>query len=153
MPIQILTQKEKAEIESQLEKQFGISKIPAMLLKAGQEKIFFYSGSFNEQQIKTLEKIIPIERIGVYFAKEERGELRLNIEATQLLKNQISKNIVEITENQVEHWLKGRELEIKTGLKGFVILKHKSDFLGTGKASENKIGNFIPKSRRLKDKN
>jgi len=31
-------------------------------------------------------------------------------------------------------------------------MKYKNDFLGTGKASENKIGNFIPKNRRLKHK-
>jgi len=37
--------------------------------------------------------------------------------------------------------------------RGFLIMKYKDDFLGTGKASENKIGNFIPKNRRLKVKN
>lgn len=37
--------------------------------------------------------------------------------------------------------------------KGFVIMKYKDDFLGTGKASENKITNFIPKIRRLKHAN
>ena len=46
--------------------------------------------------------------------------------------------------------MSGSEILIKTNLKGFVIIKHKKDFLGSGKASENKIGNFIPKERRLK---
>jgi len=46
--------------------------------------------------------------------------------------------------------MKGNELEIKTGKKGFLIMKYKNNFLGCGKASELKIGNFIPKSRRLK---
>jgi NOL1/NOP2/fmu family ribosome biogenesis protein len=32
--------------------------------------------------------------------------------------------------------MKGRELNIKTGKKGFVVIKYKNDFLGTGKASE-----------------
>jgi len=31
-------------------------------------------------------------------------------------------------------------------------MKYENDMLGTGKASEEKITNFIPKSRRLKDK-
>ena len=31
-------------------------------------------------------------------------------------------------------------------------MKYKDNFLGTGKASENKISNFIPKNRRLKEK-
>ena len=33
---------------------------------------------------------------------------------------------------------------------GFLAMKQKDDFLGTGKASAEKIGNFIPKNRRLK---
>lgn len=36
--------------------------------------------------------------------------------------------------------------------KGFIIIKNNQDFLGSGKASEEKIGNFIPKSRRLREK-
>jgi len=37
-------------------------------------------------------------------------------------------------------------------MKGFVVIKNQKteDLLGCGKASENKITNFIPKSRRLK---
>ena len=48
--------------------------------------------------------------------------------------------------------MKGNELEIQTGKKGFLIIKYKNDFLGCGKASEPKITNFIPKNRRLKEK-
>ena len=76
----------------------------------------------------------------------------MSIEGTQILKNEIKNNVFEIDENQTEEWMKGRELRIKTGKKGFLILKHKNDFLGTGKSSEEKIGNFIPKNRRLKEK-
>lgn len=36
--------------------------------------------------------------------------------------------------------------------KGFYIIKNREDFLGTGKISDEKIGNFIPKNRRLKVK-
>jgi len=49
--------------------------------------------------------------------------------------------------------MSGNELNIKIGGKDFLVMKYKNNFLGTGKASENKITNFIPKSRRLKNKN
>ena len=62
------------------------------------------------------------------------------------------KNIFELNKEQAEEWMKGRELGIKTGKRGFLVMKYKDDFLGTGKASEEKIGNFIPKSRRLKNR-
>ena len=54
---------------------------------------------------------------------------------------------------QLEQWMKGNELNISSGLKGFVVMKYKNDFVGTGKASAEKITNFIPKNRRLKEKN
>jgi NOL1/NOP2/fmu family ribosome biogenesis protein len=73
------------------------------------------------------------------------------MEGTQLLKEQITRNIFEIeNEKDLEIWMHGSELNIKTGMSGFIVIKYKNDFLGCGKASENKIGNFIPKSRRLK---
>ena len=65
---------------------------------------------------------------------------------------EITKNIFSLNSEQAEQWMKGHELQIKTGMKGFVAIKYEEDFLGTGKASENKIGNFIPKNRRLREK-
>jgi len=47
----------------------------------------------------------------------------------------------------------GYEIRKKTGLKDYVVMKYKDDMLGTGRASEEKITNFIPKSRRLRDRN
>jgi NOL1/NOP2/fmu family ribosome biogenesis protein len=149
----ILNENEKKEIEKMLEKQFGIRNIPGIILRKGRERLFLFSGSLNKKQIKELEKDVPIERMGVYFAKIFEDGIRLSIEGTQLLKDQIKRNTFELEQDQMESWMKGQELPIKTGKKGFLIMKYKDDFLGTGKASEEKIGNFIPKSRRLKEKN
>lgn len=152
-PLKILNGKEKKAVENKLNEQFGISEISGKIIMMGKEKMFLFSGSFNKSQIKKLEKITLIERIGFYFAKidERTKDIRLSIEGSQILGLEIKKNIFEINEDQTMEWMKGRELRIRTGKKGFLILKHKNDFLGTGKASEEKIGNFIPKSRRLKD--
>ena len=151
--LKILNENEKKEIERELEEQFGIRNIPGLILRRGEERLFLFSGSFDKKEIKNLEKIVPVERIGVYFAKLMDGKVKLSIEGTHALKNQIKKNIFELEENQVENWMKGQELLVKTGKRGFLVMKYKNDFLGTGKASEEKIGNFIPKSRRLKNKN
>ena len=118
----------------------------------GKEKLFLFSGSFSEKDINNLAKTAPIERIGIYFAKIIDKDIKLSIEGAQILKNQIKKNIFEIGGKQAEEWMMGRDLDIQTGKNGFLIIKHNQDFLGCGKASENKIGNFIPKSRRLKNK-
>lgn len=150
MTIKILNQTEKNKFLEKLNKQFGIKEVPGILIKMGEEKIFLFQGEISEQEIKELQETTAIERIGVYFAKEERGEIRLSIEGTQIFKNQITKNIFELNEKQVEEWMQGQELNLETGKHGVLIIKHENDFLGCGKASEKKIGNFIPKSRRLR---
>ena len=150
--LKILNKNGKREIENKLKKQFGIEEVKGIIVKRGEERLFLFSGDFNERQIKNLEDIVIIERIGVYFASLFGGEIRLSIEGSQILKEQIKQNIFELNKDQAEEWMMGRELLIKTGKRGFLIMKYKDDFLGTGKASEEKIGNFIPKSRRLKEK-
>lgn len=150
--LKILNKKEKAEIEEKLKEDFGIQEIPGVLAMRGRERIFFFSGDFQARDIKQLEKCTFIERIGVYFAKIIGKDIRLSIEGVQILKDQIKKNIFELNRKQAEEWMKGHELSIKTGKTGFLIMKYQEDFLGTGKASEEKIGNFIPKNRRLKEK-
>ena len=155
--LKIFSEKEKKEIENKVNEQFGIKEIPGMILQRGEERLFLFHGSLSEKQIYEIEQTIPVERIGVYFAKlveEKNGKtkIRLSIEGTQILSDQIIKNIFELKEEQVEDWMKGNELQISTGKKDFLAMKYKDDFLGCGKASESKISNFIPKNRRLKEK-
>ncbi len=150
--IKILSKKEKQEIERKLNKQFGIKEIPGMLIKLGQDRIFFYSGNLKENEIRVIESEVPIERIGVYFARIMNDFPKLSLEATQILKEQINKNIFQLDETQLKDWMSGRDLNISTKEKGFLVMKYKDEVLGCGKSSENKISNFIPKMRRLKNK-
>ena len=155
MNLKILNEKQKEDIEMKLNEQFGIKEIPGEVIMMGKEKLFLFSGSFDKKQIKKMNYFTNIERIGIYFAKidERTHDIRLSIEGVYILKDQIKKNIFNVPTQLVEEWMKGRELNIKTGKKGFIVIKYKDDFLGTGKASEEKISNFIPKIRRLKEKN
>lgn len=93
------------------------------MIMIGKEKVFLFSGSFNVKQIKKLESSVPIERIGAYFAKidERTKDIRLSIEGSQILGDQVKKNIFEIPDDLVENWMKGQELNIKTGKKGFCL--------------------------------
>lgn len=150
--LKIFTQKEKAKLVAQLKKQFGITELKGIISMRGRERLFLFQGNLDEKQIHELEKTLPVERVGIYFGKDINGQIRLSIEGVQLLKNQITKNIFEINNEKAELWMKGNELNVKSGLQGFVIIKYNEDFLGTGKASEEKITNFIPKNRRLKER-
>jgi NOL1/NOP2/fmu family ribosome biogenesis protein len=146
-----LTNSEKKEITQKLEEQFGIKEIPGILVRWGNERIISFSGDISKEDINKIINSSPLEGFGLYLAKQEYG-IRLSLEGTQLLKEQITKNIFELDEKQAEEWMKGHELNISTGKKGFLVMKYKDNFLGCGKASENKISNFIPKERRLKER-
>ena len=65
---------------------------------------------------------INIENIGLYFAKYHRDNLRLSIDATHLLKNQIKNKIIELDDKQFEEYMKGRDVDIKRKLKNAVGL-------------------------------
>jgi NOL1/NOP2/fmu family ribosome biogenesis protein len=151
-PIKLLTGKERTKFINKLNEQFGIDNIKGNLIKRGKERVFLFEGNLGKKQIDELSKATFVERVGVYLAKEEEMGIRLSIEGSQILKNKITKNIIELTKKEMQTWMMGHEVLRKNNFTGFAIIKYKDDMLGTGKASEEKITNFIPKSRRLKDK-
>ncbi|GIU68297.1 MAG: hypothetical protein KatS3mg001_147 [Candidatus Pacearchaeota archaeon] len=150
MSLKILNKEEKREIEKKLKEQFGIKKINGLVLMRGKERLFLFSGNLNEDKIKKIEEKVNVERVGIYFAKVVEDKLKLSLDGTQLFKSQITKNILEVNEEQMKEWMSGSDLFIKTGKKDFLVIKYKEDFLGCGKVSENKIRNFVPKNRRIK---
>lgn len=150
--LKLLKGKEKKEILEKLEEQFGIKKIEGTIFMRGKERIFLFQGSLSEEKIRELEEISFVERVGVYLGKIEEYGIRLSIEGSQILKNEITKNIVKLNKNEMEKWMMGHEVEKENLSTGFVIIEYEGEMLGTGKASKEKITNFIPKSRRLKDK-
>ncbi len=155
--LKIFDKKEKQKIINMLDEQFGIDDFSGLIVKRGKERLFLFQGNFSPKEIKELERTIPIERVGVYFGKIVLGKdnsekIRLSIDGVQIFREQIKKNIFELNDEQAREWMLGRELLIKTGKKDFLIIKYKDNFLGCGKASEEKITNFIPKNRRLKEK-
>ena len=144
-----LTSKDKKKIVEQLNKQYGINELPYLIIQFGKEKLRLYSGSLSKEELIKLDNQINIENIGLYFAKFENNEIRLTLDGTQLLKNQITKNILNINDQQALDWLKGNDLNIQIE-SGWKILKHNNEFLGCGKSTGEKISNFVSKERRIK---
>jgi len=144
-----LTSTDKKKIIEQLNKQFGITELPYLVIQFGKEKLRLYSGILSKEELYFLDREIRIENIGLYFAKWENDEIRLSIDGVQLLKNQITKNILELNDNQANEWLRGIDLNIKTD-NGWKIIKHNNELLGCGKSTGERITNFMPKERRIK---
>tara|TARA_B100001971_G_C18245484_1_gene573933 strand:+ start:1116 stop:1562 length:447 start_codon:yes stop_codon:yes gene_type:complete len=148
--MKIIRSTPKKKIIQQLNEQYGISDLPYLLLQFGKEKIRLYSGSLSAEELNILDANLRIENMGLYFAKEQRDGIRLTLDGVQLIKNQITKNILKVDDEQAKEWLKGNDLLIKAD-NAFKIIKNNNEFLGCGKSTGEKITNFVPKERRIKD--
>lgn len=150
--MKLLSSAEKKKILKKLTEQYGIKTLPYLLLRFGKEKIRAYSGSLTKQELKTLDKNLRVENTGLYLGKEHHNEFRLSLDAIHVLKNQITKNILELDTKQVETWFSGKDIELPKPIPpGFVVLKHKENLIGCGKATNSGIiKNYMPKERRIK---
>lgn len=151
MTFKILSSKERKEIVKVLESQFGISSVDYILIQAGKDKIRAFSAEITKDEIIKLSREVRIEILGIYFAKIEEGGIRLSIDATNLLKEQITKNILELNDSQALDWMRGKSIEVDSSLQGFKVIKHNGDFLGTGKTGSGILYNFVPKDRRIRN--
>lgn len=157
MPIRFIFKTEKKEIEKQLE-YYGITKLPYLLVSTGKEKIRAYSGDLSTDEIVELNKEIGIELIGIYFMHNFKGETRLSVDAIHLLKDKITKNILELDEKQAREWFRGQDIALSKEEKeklnkeplGFKVIKYKGDLIGTAKLTSDRIVNYLPKERRNK---
>jgi len=141
-----LGNKEKKLLLAQLQEQFGFSgKLNYNFFINPDKKIFIFNKNLEVDFSK-----IRVNSLGLYFANT-KNELRLSIEGSQLIGPHSRKNIFEIEDKQLQDWMHGRDIETENGFKGFVLIKNKEDFYGTGKYKEGKILNYIPKERRLKN--
>jgi NOL1/NOP2/fmu family ribosome biogenesis protein len=137
---------------------YGIKKLPYLLTKSGKEKIRGYTGSLTTDEIIKLNNEIGIELLGIYLFHDYHGNMRLSFDAISALKNQISENILELDDKQVEEYLKGRDIALtkedqekfKTETLGFKIISNNHEFIGTGKLTSDRIVNYMPKERRLR---
>jgi len=150
MNIHFIKTPEKRRIIAQLKEQFGIESLPYLLIESGKEKIRAFSGSLSKEEISEISNLVRVELIGLYLIKKEH-DLRLSLDATTLLKDQITRNILELNDEQFESWIRGYDLDISPIPKqGTYIIKYKSDFVGCGKSNGKIIFNYVPKDRRIK---
>lgn len=141
-----LRSKEKKILLKQLEEQFGFSgKLDYNFFMNNEKKIFILNKDLEIDFSK-----IKINSLGLYFANLE-PEIRLTIEGSQLIGKNSKKNILEIGNESLADWTYGKDINSEKEFHGFVIIKNKNDFYGSGKYKDGKILNYIPKERRLKN--
>jgi len=157
---------EKREIMEKLE-YYGIQELPFLLIASGKDKIRGFTGTLSGDEIIELEKAAGIELAGLYLFHNYPDNLRLSMDAIILLKDKITKNILELdekNEKQIKEWFAGQDLllskeeqeKITKQLKekgeepGFKVIKIAGDLVGMGKLSEGRLINYTPKERRIR---
>ncbi len=130
LKLRILNNKEIKEIIKLIEKQWGAElKLKYAFLSNQKNRIFAVNRDISKIDVSK----IRVNSIGMYFCEIDGQSIRLGIEGSQIVGQKATKNVAEINEDY----------------SGFVIIKHENDFLGTGKYSNGKILNYIPKARRV----
>ena len=111
-----------------------------------QEKLWLCSGDIVDFDLKELK----VDSIGILFLRNTRFP-KLTTNAVQLLRHRITKNIIEVNEEEAHNLIRGLDIkkEISPEHTTFV-LKHKNDYLGMGMYKDGKIKSLIPKARRIK---
>ena len=144
--IKILNKKEIKKIYELVKKQWDASiNLDCAFLKNAKGKVYVVGKDISRLDLGKLR----INSIGMYFGEMRNWELRLSIEGSQIVGKKAKKNVMELNEEEMKQWMRGNDLEKEGDLSGFILIKHKDDFLGCGKYREGKIVNFVGKSRRI----
>lgn len=144
--LKILNKKQVKGILALIKKQWSCTiNLDYVFLMNKKNRIFIVNKDINRIDLSKLR----INSLGLYFGELRNNEIRLTIEGAQLVGKHAQKNIIELADKEARLWLKGYDIEKKSKATGFVILKHNNDYLGTGRYKDNKIFNFVPKTRRI----
>ena len=94
-------------------------------------------------------KISDTGRRGIYFGRIQSDGIRLTIEGSFLVGPKATKNFTELDDERARRYLAGESVEVEVP-DGWVLLKWRSYYLGSGKAKKGRLLNYVPKERRLR---
>ncbi len=150
MNIEIYDSKRRKKIIEQINEQFGITEIPKMIFLTGKERLRGFTGDLDINELYLLDRITNLEFLGIYlFRPDENRSVRLGFDASIIFGKQISKNIIDLNEEQFNLWIRGNNLSLVVQ-KGMYVVRFGSDFLGCGVSDGEKLINFVPKERRIR---
>ncbi len=153
----VLNAKERSQIMDFLSDHFGIeSGLPNILLMNKDNDLFTVAEEIDLFPLENLK----INSLGLYLGEWHHGELRMSVEGSQLLGPFASKNLIDLNVEELRSWLTGHDLLFNDHSKlasGYQLMAYphpitkNRDFLSCGRFREDKLLNFIPKARRVKD--
>lgn len=106
---------------------------------------------------RDIEKIdlakLRINSVGMYFAEINKyKEIRLTIEASQLIGPKAAKNVFDINSEDLKEYFKGKEIAIGEEYGNTMLLiRSGKDFFGAAKCKDGTLLNYLPKVHRTKE--
>jgi len=147
--MKLLLGTKKKQIVQELHERFGVSRVDGLFLQFGKEKIRLYCGSLSREELTSLDSVLRLESVGLYFAKIQNDGVRLTLEGCEIVKDQITKNLLPISNEDADRWFHGQDLAIAHE-PAFKILTNNQDIIGCGKSTGDRITNSLPKERRIR---
>lgn len=151
----ILNSKDRKKLKEALREEFGIQELPeGVYIQNGKDKVYLVNRDLERIDF---EKLL-IDSLGLYLGAWQADGFRLSMEGAQAFAPLITKNVIELDDEQRNAWLKGQDLSWpEKSRNDFVIAKHGKDVLGCGKIRPPREGrdeaavvlNYVPKARRL----
>ena len=149
--IHFLTAKHSRELLGRISEQWGGDHTYLLddyaLAQTNEGKVYRISRDVEKMSLEHKK----LNTVGMYLADVDEHNVRLSIEGAQLVGKNADKNILELDEAHARQWLAGMEVETRTELQGFVIVKFKQDIIGCGRVGKGTLYNFVPKNRRVKE--
>ena len=144
--LKILNSREKKPLLARIKEQWGCDfKTDLVWMMSAKNRIYLMTKDMENIDFKK----VRIDTMGSYFATINDTEIRISIEGSQSIGPIAKKNVVELSEEEATSWMEGNDIMKKTDCEGYIIIRSGNDFLGCGKATEDKILNFVPKNRRI----
>lgn len=151
--MELMDRSHRKRVEEALREEFGVEG------GLGEEFVALYS-SEGKVRVTTPEvfevarEIGRFESVGLYVLKTTKFGVYLSLEGSQLLRDRIRRNVVEVDRERLEVWMRGEPIPLE-GVKGsvegeYAVVRWRDVYAGSGKVSKDgKLHPQIPKSRRL----
>ena len=147
----ILNSKDRKLLRKSLNEQFGVEELPDKVFFCLNKKEKVYIA--NRQVFDIDHDTFRVNAFGNYFGTIMPDGFRLSLEGAQFIGNLATKNILELTQEERDAWIKGEELikEVETeDDSSYVLIKFENHFYSTGKIKNGRVMNYVSKSRKLK---
>jgi len=146
---EVLNARTRRPVMNFLKEHYGFTgKLDYALILTVKSKLYAVSRTVFDMPVEQLK----VNSFGVYFGEWKDDQLRLSIEGSQMIGKECSKNIIELTGDEVQLWMQGKPVPrtpVMNG-QGAVLIVSGKDYLGGGKIGEDTLHNYVPKNRRIR---